>query len=47
MLGLRRLREHLSSKCSFHDFGHDKKQIARGDAIMNLAKYGKQFGIKF
>jgi len=26
---------------------HDKKQIARGDAIMNLAKYGKQFGIKF
>ncbi len=26
---------------------HDKKQIARGDALVNLAKYGKQFGIKF
>jgi electron transport complex protein RnfB len=25
----------------------DKKQIARGDALVNLAKYGKQFGIKF
>jgi ferredoxin len=25
---------------------HDKKQITRGDAVVNLAKYGKQFGIK-
>ncbi|NVM53358.1 MAG: 4Fe-4S binding protein [Candidatus Helarchaeota archaeon] len=25
---------------------HDKKQIAKGDAIANLAKYGKQLGVK-
>jgi len=26
---------------------HDKKQIARGDALVNMAKYGKQFGIGY
>lgn len=25
---------------------HDKKQISRGDAIINLAKYGRQFGVQ-